>query len=163
MWLFGIWVAQKGGDVFCVGFWMRPMRSSTSPHLSWTAASSLALSVFSPPYLFMNYLERWLSLLRWIVPRGTWEKPGYVYTSRALWESSWDNLEQIPCFWLLKKGIFWFWIVEVSYLQKPNPPGKQLALYFAQFKKDDRSCENVGNQSIDQKTHRIIKISTTNI
>ena len=79
-----------------------------------------------------------LSLLRWIVPRGTWEKPGYVYTSRALWESSWDNLEQIPCFWLLKKGIFWFWIVEVSYLQKPNPPGKQLALYFAQFKKDDR-------------------------
>lgn len=47
--------------------------------------------------LLSIWKEDCVSLLRWIAPRGTWEKTVCVYTSKLPWDSSWGNLEQIPC------------------------------------------------------------------
>lgn len=60
MWPFGIWVAQKGGDVFGVGFLdaTHEERYLSPPSLNPGQLSSLL--VFSPPDLLINYLERGL-------------------------------------------------------------------------------------------------------
>lgn len=58
MWPFGMWVAQKGGDVFWVGFLDETHGEQYFSSPSSSSSQLLTLLIFSPPYLFINYLER---------------------------------------------------------------------------------------------------------
>lgn len=89
---------RRVGMCFGLFFWMRSMRSSTSPHPPWAAANCLTLLIFSLHLCLLSiWKEDCVSLLRWIAPRGTWEKTVCVYTSKLPWDSSWGDLEQTPC------------------------------------------------------------------
>lgn len=160
----------RGWDVFCVGFLERPIWSNAYSHPSWTTANTLALLIFSPLYLFMNYLER-----------GFYELTERDSTQRHLGEArlclhKQNHVGELiglfrasPLFLVLKKVCFCvpFFPPKLLSLTLHRDQTHRVGIWLTNLhilKKLTKVIDNVGSQGVDQTTHRIIfKTSITNI